>query len=131
MEFTLKEQIRRINEIDKNEKTIILIKAIESFLNISLVVKIVINKYTTQREDINNFLRSIGLEIIDEFRNQDNYIFFEKNLKKYCGFQEDDVVSSNIIFECCSEEKVDILKLKKELIDAANSLNEQKQNEKE
>lgn len=113
MEFTLKEQIRCINEIDKNEKTIFLIKAIESFLNISLVVEKVINKYTTQREDINNYLRSIGLEIIDEFRNHDNYIFFEKNLKKYCGFQEDDEASSDIIFECCSDETVDILKLKK------------------
>lgn len=124
MTLTLQEQIRRINEIDKSEKALILIKAIESFLNISTVVNIVLNKYTSQSKDNTHYIKSIGLDIIDEFRNHDNYIFFEKELKRFCGFHEEDEVSSNTIFECCSEGEVDILKLKKELMDAANFLHD-------
>ena len=119
MELTLKEQIERINALDKSEKALILIKAIESFLNISTAVNIVLNKYTSKNKDNHHYIKSIGLDIVDEFRNHDNYIFFEKELKKFCGFHEEDEVSSNTIFECCSEGKVDILNLKKRLIDAA------------
>ena len=79
MVLTLQEQIRRINEIDKSEKALILVKAIECFLNISKVVNTVLNKHTTQRKDINHYIKGIGLDIIDEFRNHDNYIFFKKN----------------------------------------------------
>jgi hypothetical protein len=60
-----------------------------------------------------------------QFRNHDNYIFFEKELKNYCGFPLDDEISSNTIFECCSEGKVDIMKLKKELIGVAIFLQDQ------
>ena len=86
MTLTLQEQISRINEIDKSERALILIKAIESFLNINKVVNTVINKHMTQRKDINLHIKSIGLDIIDEFRNHDNYIFFEKELKKVLWF---------------------------------------------
>lgn len=120
MKLSLQEQVIRINNIDKNDKTFILIKAIESLLNINKVVNVVLNKYTTQNKVINNYIKTIGLEIIDEFRNYDNYVFFEKELKKYCGFLEEDEVSSDIIFQCSIDGKVDIVKLKKELIGAAN-----------
>lgn len=125
MSLTAKEQISRINTIDKSENALMLIKAIESFLNIGKVVTTVISRHTSEKKYVNDLIKNIGLEIIDEFRNHDNYIFFEKELKNYCGFPLDDEISSNIIFDCCSEGKVDIMKLKKELIGVAIFLQNQ------
>ncbi|WP_299833701.1 hypothetical protein [uncultured Metabacillus sp.] len=119
MKYNLQEQIERINNIDKNEKSIILIKAMDSILSIDHVVDIVITKY--KNEVFGKQIKNIGLGIIDEFRKCNNYIFFEKEFKKICGFHEDDKVSGEIIFKNFSENK-DIENLKKELIDLAKSL---------
>jgi hypothetical protein len=49
MRLTVNEQIVRINTIDKNEKALILIKAIESSLNVGKVITTVINRHTSEK----------------------------------------------------------------------------------
>ncbi|MGP1907993.1 hypothetical protein ACTSEZ_07455 [Metabacillus sp. JX24] len=125
MSLTTMEQISRINTIETSKKALILIKAIESLLNVEKIVTTVLNRNTSEDKNVNGLLKNIGLEIVDEFRNHYNYIFFEEELKKFCGFPLDDEASSNAIFDCCSEGEVDIGKLKKELIGVAIFLQNQ------
>ena len=111
MTYNLEKQIECINNIDKHEKPIMLIKAMESMLSIDDVVERVFQKcknVTLEKE-----LKDLKLEIIDEFRMSRNFKYFEKEFNKYCGFYDDETISLDILFEYLTQNKdIEILKSK-------------------
>lgn len=120
MMYNLEKQIECIKNIDTQEKPIMLIKAMESILSIDDVVERVFEKH--KNFVFENKFRNIGLEIIDEFRISNNLSYFEREFKKYCGFHDDETISSDILFKYFTQKK-DIENLKSELIKLAISLN--------
>ncbi|WP_191557778.1 hypothetical protein [Metabacillus idriensis] len=113
MKSTYQEQIAFIKKIEEDEKGLLLIKALEDIFIVDIIVQRVIEIYDT------GISKNIGHAILDEFRDQNNYIFFENELKSICGFTKEDSVSSDIIFQCFSDKgKIDISKLKGKLIHA-------------
>jgi hypothetical protein len=112
--MTFEEQVRRINQIDQNEKGLLLIKAIEDSFMIEKIVNQILNKPVYKKQSIAN---KVGQDIIDEFRMQNHYTYFEKELKLLCGFNTDDNLSGDIIFQCFTKDTLDLQKLKDELIE--------------
>jgi hypothetical protein len=111
---TFEEQVRKINQIDQNGKGVLLIKAIEDTFVVDKIVNQVLNKSMYKKQNIAN---KVGQDIIDEFRMQNHYIFFEKELKLFCGFNSDDNLFGDIIFQCFTKKAFDLQKFKNELIE--------------
>lgn len=115
MDNTLKHQIEQIKMIHSHK---ILLKSISNIFQIEGIVDKVIKKYA--QHDSKKLFRDLGNEIIDEIRSNSDYAFFERELKRICGFNEDDLIAGDIIFNFFSS-KSDIEDLIKDLIDLAYS----------
>jgi len=120
MKLTYQEQLEIIKKIDTDEKGLILIKAIENIFKVEKIVERIAEK-SDNNSTINND-KIVSYAIIDEFRTQNNYTFFERELKKICGFDEEHDISGDIIFQSTNEKgEIDISKLKEDLIHVVES----------
>lgn len=96
------ELIVKISSIEKDDESMILLKALESILSIDKVVE------SLKMERSNNYD-----EIIDAFRehNLNNYLFFITKFKDYYSFEQTDNRVDEVLFDFFIEEKpIDYLK---------------------
>lgn len=96
------ELIVRILSLEKDDDSMILLKALESILSIDKVVE------SLKIERTNNYD-----EIIDAFRehNLNNYLFFIAKFKDYYAFEQEDNRVDEVLFNFFIEEKsMDYLK---------------------
>lgn len=125
-----------INQLDSDQVLISLLKALEMLWSLDRIIDSNIEFYKDQipdyikskrvAEEVMGWLQELGDRISDDYLNQGFGHFFTVELLNYLGFDSDDEIAEDFIDEYCmySDEKKDINKLKKQLIEWSIKLEE-------